>query len=150
MSDALRTVAYRGWLRRVLHEDAARKELPMTTPEPVRYVETVDGRKLFLGPEQFIVDADELHALREEAVGAYLLAAVAGDREALGRAVRDVWLGWAREQPRPKPTWLLEWDQLPEADKEVDRRIGERLFALGRAAAARGGGGEDDGRDPRT
>lgn len=65
------------------------------------------------------------------------------DRERLGRIVREVWVEWAREQPSPKPSWLVPWEGLSEPDKEVDRRIGERLFAEGR----RGGdvpAGEDE------
>jgi hypothetical protein len=51
------------------------------------------------------------------------------EREALGRLVREVWIEWAREQPNPKPSWLVPWDELSERDREVDRRIGERLAA---------------------
>lgn len=51
------------------------------------------------------------------------------DREALGKQVRSVWIKWAREQSSPKPSWLLSWDELTEPDKEVDRRIGETLWA---------------------
>jgi len=60
----------------------------------------------------------------------------ASDREALGRLVREVWIAWAREQPNPKPSWLVPWEGLSEPDKEVDRRIGERLAAEGARAAA--------------
>jgi hypothetical protein len=49
------------------------------------------------------------------------------DREKLGRAVRAVWMAWAREQPNPKPSWLVPWEELSEPDKEVDRRIGEAI-----------------------
>lgn len=49
-------------------------------------------------------------------------------REELGRLVREVWIEWAKEQPAPKASWLVEWDGLSEPDKEVDRRIGERLY----------------------
>ena len=75
------------------------------------------------------------------------------DRETLGRLVREVWIAWAREQPNPKPSWLVPWDALAEPDREVDRRIGEVLFERGRAAAtqtlaAEGGdvaaGGDDE------
>lgn len=52
-------------------------------------------------------------------------------RESLGREVRRVWLAWANEQPSQKPSWLLSWDSLSEADREVDRRIGEALAILG-------------------
>ncbi len=54
------------------------------------------------------------------------------DREALGRAVREVWIAWANEQPDPKKlSWLVPWDQLCERDKEVDRRIGETVYRMG-------------------
>ncbi len=58
------------------------------------------------------------------------------DREALGRLVRDEWIAWAREQDNPKPSWLAPWEELSEPDREVDRRIGERLYGLGRDDAA--------------
>lgn len=58
------------------------------------------------------------------------------DRDKLGAMVRQVWVAWAREQPNPKPSWLIEWYCLNESDKEVDRRIGERLFSEGLKAAA--------------
>lgn len=53
------------------------------------------------------------------------------NREELGRLVREVWIEWAREQPNPKPSWLVPWEDLSEPDREVDRRIGERLAAAG-------------------
>lgn len=49
------------------------------------------------------------------------------DRETLGKLVREVWIAWAREQPSPKPSWLVPWDGLAEPDREVDRRIGETV-----------------------
>lgn len=49
------------------------------------------------------------------------------DREALGRLVREVWIEWAYEQAAPKPSWLVPWDDMAECDREVDRRIGERV-----------------------
>lgn len=52
-------------------------------------------------------------------------------RDQLGRFVRDNWLLWARAQPKPKPSWLVEWEHLAEPEKEVDRLIGEALYALG-------------------
>ena len=51
------------------------------------------------------------------------------EREALGRRVRETWLAWAREQPSPKPSWLLPWEELSEPEREADRRIGEALAA---------------------
>ena len=49
------------------------------------------------------------------------------DRETLGKIVRATWIEWAKEQPNPKPSWLVEWDNLNEPDQEVDRRIGEAI-----------------------
>lgn len=56
------------------------------------------------------------------------------DREKLGMKVRAVWIDWAREQPEPKASWLMPWEELSEPDREVDRRIGEALFRMGRAS----------------
>lgn len=52
------------------------------------------------------------------------------DRERLGQEVRAEWVAWAKEQPNPKPSWLVPWEGLSEPDKEADRRIGERLYRL--------------------
>lgn len=52
------------------------------------------------------------------------------DREALGRVVREVWIAWAKEQPAPKPSWLVPWEDLSESDREVDRRIGEAIYLI--------------------
>lgn len=52
-------------------------------------------------------------------------------RETLGQIVRDVWRDWAMEQPNRKPSWLVPWAEMSEPDKEVGRRIGERLFREG-------------------
>lgn len=49
-------------------------------------------------------------------------------RDALGRAVRSAWVKWARTQPDPKPSWLVPWEDLPEADREADRVIAEELL----------------------
>jgi hypothetical protein len=54
--------------------------------------------------------------------------------EAMGRLVRKVWIEWAREQPNPKPSWLVEWEGLSEPDKEVDCRIGEAVANAERTA----------------
>jgi hypothetical protein len=73
-------------------------------------------------------------------------AAIAGDRspaagaaptrDDLGHLVRHVWVKWAEEQPNPKASWLVPWSDLAESDREVDRRIGEACYRLGRAAIA--------------
>jgi len=47
----------------------------------------------------------------------------------LGRVVRQAWVEWAREQPAPKPSWLVPWEDLSEADQEADRRIGQAVAA---------------------
>lgn len=52
-------------------------------------------------------------------------------RDWLGEQVRLVWIEWARQQPNPKPSWLVPYVELSEADKEVDRRIGQLLYTLG-------------------
>lgn len=36
-------------------------------------------------------------------------------------------MAWAREQPNPKPSWLVPWEELSEPEREVDRRIGEHF-----------------------
>lgn len=51
------------------------------------------------------------------------------DREQLGQIVRAEWVKWAQEQPNPKPSHLVLWEELDEANKEVDRRIGEAIAA---------------------
>lgn len=52
--------------------------------------------------------------------------------------VREAWLEWAREQPESvledHPGWLVSWEHLSSAQREVDMRIGEELFAAGVAA----------------
>ena len=56
--------------------------------------------------------------------------------ELLGMAVRAVWVAWALQQPDPEPSWLLGWDQLSEAGRDADRRIGLALYAIGADDAA--------------
>lgn len=58
------------------------------------------------------------------------------DPETLGRRVREIYVEWAREQPDPKPSWLVPWDQLDPGQKEVDIRIGLALYSLGLNATA--------------
>ncbi len=52
------------------------------------------------------------------------------DRDWLGRLVREEWIRWATEQPSPKASWLVPYDELDESDKEADRRIGEQVATL--------------------
>lgn len=49
------------------------------------------------------------------------------DRDTLGRMVREAWVRWAEQQPTPKPSWLLPYNELSEPDKEADRQIGETI-----------------------
>jgi hypothetical protein len=49
------------------------------------------------------------------------------DRDVLGRVVRSAWIEWAGQQPNPKSSWLVPYDELDEPDKEADRLIGERV-----------------------
>lgn len=53
------------------------------------------------------------------------------DGDALGRLVRETWVAWARKQPdvADHPSWLVGWDDLPERDREVDRRIGQAVIS---------------------
>lgn len=59
------------------------------------------------------------------------------DRDFWGSLVRELWVAWAREQTDPKPSWLVPWGELCEADREADRRIGTGVaeVAMGRADA---------------
>lgn len=50
-------------------------------------------------------------------------------RDELGRIVREAWVRWAGQQPEPRPGWLIQWPDLNEADREVDRLIGEAVAA---------------------
>ena len=59
-------------------------------------------------------------------------------RDSLGKMVRAIWIQWAHQQPVCKPHWVTPYEELDEPDKEVDRRIGERVFEAGRKAALEG------------
>ena len=50
-------------------------------------------------------------------------------RERLGRAVREEWVRWAKEQENSKPSWLIPWETLPEDQREVDCRIAKAVRA---------------------
>ncbi|NTA27453.1 hypothetical protein [Allorhizobium ampelinum] len=63
--------------------------------------------------------------------------AIPYERDTLGRFVREAWVRWAQSQTNPKPSWLVPYDDLSEADKEADRQIGEavaRWTMIGNAA----------------
>lgn len=59
------------------------------------------------------------------------------DRDTLGRVVREAWVRWASQQPAPKPSWLLPYDELSEPEKEADRQIGEAVVAYRAARSGR-------------
>lgn len=50
---------------------------------------------------------------------------LADNREDGGKLVRQAWIYWAQQQPDPKPSWLVPWEELSESDKEADRQIWE-------------------------
>lgn len=77
----------------------------------------IKGEKYPCKPDIF----EKIYAPADEAEGDLF------DEEMLGRLVRDTWVEWAQEQPDPKPSWLLPWDELDEGQKEVDRRIGRAV-----------------------
>lgn len=51
------------------------------------------------------------------------------DDNKLGKIVRDAWITWAMEQPNPKPSWLVPYEELSQADKDADIRIGRAVEA---------------------
>lgn len=57
-------------------------------------------------------------------------------REKLGKIVREIWIDFVKEQSEltgtpAKPSHLTEWADLDETNKEVDRRIGWRMYEMG-------------------
>lgn len=56
-------------------------------------------------------------------------------REMCGKVVRQEWIEWAKAQPAPKLSWLVPWEELDEDLKEVDRRIGYKLYLIGAESA---------------
>lgn len=49
-------------------------------------------------------------------------------RDYWGQVVREAWLEWARTQGRRKPGWLVPYEGLSEAEREVDRQIAEAVL----------------------
>lgn len=72
---------------------------------------------------------------RLEARIAELEEALEVDPEEVGSIVRLAWIGWAKTQPDPKASWLTEWQDMEEKDREADRRIG---VAVAKFIKARG------------
>lgn len=79
-----------------------------------------------LGKEWVSVAADEAK-LREPAER----PAEGTSRERHGKRVREIWVAWANEQPDAKPSWLVPWEDLDDAQREVDMRIGAGLWGDG-------------------
>lgn len=52
------------------------------------------------------------------------------NKDLWGAIVRDAWVTWAKEQPNPKSSWLLPWEELSDIDKESDRKIAESLITV--------------------
>ncbi len=56
------------------------------------------------------------------------------DRETLGRVVREAWVACKLEEVAQgipvRGDHLVEWDRLPEREKEAARRIGETVAAF--------------------
>lgn len=70
-----------------------------------------------------------------DTLGQWLRVSMDVEPEDLGRMVRGTWVGWARQEPGAKPSWLAPWDQLDSGQKRADTLIGIRLFLLGMHAA---------------
>lgn len=95
--------------------------------------------RLFYGLT-FTPDADKaLSTLRHEMRNVARPNRPFDEREFLGRVVREAWIAWAQGQPNPKPTWLVPYDKLAEADKEADRQIGEAVILLSAVRPKDGG-----------
>ncbi len=58
------------------------------------------------------------------------------ERDRLGRIVREVWVEYAEEHGDTDPSHLRGWDDLDEYNREVDRRIGERVAEVVRGTTA--------------
>jgi hypothetical protein len=53
-----------------------------------------------------------------------------------GRLVRETWVTWAKRQRRPKPSWLVPFDDLDADQREVNMLIGEAVAEAERARIA--------------
>lgn len=53
------------------------------------------------------------------------------NREILGKMVRDIWVAIARERGTDNPSNLIEWEDLDEENKEIDRIIGTIMYNYG-------------------
>lgn len=49
------------------------------------------------------------------------------DREILGGMVRRAWVDYCKEVGDQKPSHIAGWYEMEEWEREVDRRIGEKL-----------------------
>lgn len=110
----------------MLHDLTAKLAFP---PRRVSGVDVAEGESMT------ILSCVEVHTDgKTRLVAALPLPKQGPNRDDLGELVRQVWVKWAKEQPNPKPSHLLPYDQLPEEHKEVDRRIGVALYLMGRTS----------------
>lgn len=49
------------------------------------------------------------------------------DREQLGQMVHEVWVACEQQFAHADPEHLVSWEELNEWEKEMERKIGERL-----------------------
>lgn len=111
-------------LKRLVTDGKIRKITPPGNKKRGMYLKE-DVDKLASAIEQFMEIYSPVRPTNKKPE----LISVALNREDGGRLVRDAWIRWARQQPNPKPSWLVEWDDLPEADKEADRCIWDEVSA---------------------
>lgn len=130
------TDAELAWMTDKLHRSYPGLDAQIATAVMVNILSLRLSYKDFLGEDGawIIRKAKEEIKQAAAALQASLDADKQNDREALGKEVRAVWIGWAKEQPLVKPSWLQPWEELTEPEREVDRRIGERLYNMGLAA----------------
>lgn len=80
-------------------------------------------------PRAVLATVAELLGLTETAAPSVDSPTASPDREALGRAVHEVW--------RTERRSTIKWEDCTDEDHEADRRVGERLFAMGVQAGAK-------------
>jgi hypothetical protein len=118
-----------------IEADLARAEAALRRVQALAFMPTGSASR-----EESILVRAEIQAIARAALASETGEVVPGSRahrDQLGRIVRETWVAWAREQPAPKPSWLVPWDDLAEPDREVDRRIGEAVLSAAEAEVKR-------------